>query len=443
MSFSFTNLYSKIATAKTRATLTAVLVFLLPFERIPSIDIFSLTVRASQLVGLALVLVSVKPIIAFYKTRPYLPKLLLPAFLFSYLLSALMASDFKRASMIFVFTVFVALVGSAVAATFSAKDLPRLERYLYISTGIVLAIGFYQYFGDVFGINPMFTGLRDIYTKEVFGFPRIQSTSLEPLYYGSFLLIPYCLLLAKLLIGKKVRWWEITLLGALACQVVLTVSRGAIYSAVATLIVLAVGLLVMKRTTIVKVVKTSGIVIFGTIAAVALTWGASKLVDSQSKKFSANTKTQQLVEQATNLSSQNDRVRNRTYAVLAFKENPVLGIGPGNFNNYAIEKHPKYEQAAPVIVNNEPLELAAEAGLVGFILFILFTGWTYAIVAVRYIKNQLQGNQLAYWVPAILTYIIALAIQYQTFSTLYIMHVWVVIGLLMAFAAQKAKSLKK
>lgn len=431
------SLYSKIATTKTRASLTALLVFLLPFERIPSIDIFSVTIRFSQLVGVALVFVSLGPIVEFYKSKPRIPKIILPMFLFSYLLSALLSTDVKRALMIFVFTVFVAMVASAIAANFTAKDLPKLERYLYYSTVIVLLIGFYQYFGDVFGLSPALTGLREIYTKEVFGFPRIQSTSLEPLYYGSFLLIPYCLLLAKRLIGKKADWRESVLLGALACQVVLTVSRGAIYSAVITLVILGVGLIIVKRSTFMKLIKSFTIVLTGSVIALGLTWGASQLVNSNQNKYSANAKTKQLVEQTGNLKAQNDRLRNRKIAIMAFKDEPLLGIGPGNFSQYAIAEYPKYKKAAPVIVNNEPLELLAEAGIIGFILFVLFVGWIWSSVLINYLKSDLRGSRLSYWAPALLIYAIALAIQYQTFSTLYVMHVWVIIGLLMAFGIKR------
>lgn len=440
MSFSLFTLYSKAATPKTQAKLTALLVFLLPFERMPSFNMLSITVRASQLVAAALIVVSIGPIIAFYKSKPRLPKLLLPAFIFGYFLSAILATDLKRAGMIFVFTLFAALVGSAVAATFSAEELPRLEKYLYISTVIVLAVGFYQYFGDVFGLSPALTGLRDIYTKEVFGFPRIQSTALEPLYYGSFLLIPYCLLTSRRLAAKTAKWWETVLLGTLACQIVLTVSRGAIYSAIITFGALAVGMLILKRTALASIIKALGVILLGALVALTLTWGASKLVDSKTTKYSASTKTQKLVDQATNLNSQNDRVRNRKIAIMAFKEQAVFGIGPGNFSQYAIARYPKYSKAAPIIVNNEPLELAAEAGIIGLTLFGLFIGWTYILAAIRYTKNRFKGIQMAYWMPAILAYFLALVVQYQTFSTLYIMHVWVAIGLLMAFGYQTNKS---
>lgn len=438
MSNPLSSFYSQIATTKTRATLTALLVFLLPFERIPSLDVFSVTIRLSQLVGLALILVSAGPIIAFYKSKPYAPKLLLPAFLLSYLLSAALSTDLKRATMVWVFTFFVALVGSAIAATFTTDELPRLEKYLYISTAIVLVVGFYQYFGDIFGLAPALTGLRSIYTKEVFGFPRIQSTALEPLYYGSFLLIPYCLLLTKRLIGSKgVTKAQTLLFVALTAQVLLTVSRGAIFGGILATVLLVVILFIKKTTSLKRVAVAVGLLLVAAAFALFFTWLPSKIVSGQK---AASSNTEKLVKQASNFNSQDDRKRNRFLAAEAFKQDPVLGIGPGNFSQYAVARFPQYAQSAPVIVNNEPLELAAEAGIIGAILFGLFIAWTYGLVALGYISNKFMSSPMSYWAPALLVYLVALAVQYQTFSTLYVMHVWVIIGLLMGFAGLGKKA---
>lgn len=440
MSSSITSFYrSTIATEKVRATLLALLVFLLPFERIPSVNIFSVTVRASQLVALMLIAVSAGPIVSFYRGLPRLPKLLLPAFLFSYLLSALMATDLKRAAMVFVFTTFVALAASAVAATFKPEQLPRLEKYLFLATVIVVAFGFYQYLGDIFGIPNSLTGLRDIYTKAVFGFPRIQSTGLEPLYYGSFLLIPYCILLAKKLSkNTSLTKFHIVLFVLVSTQIMLTVSRGAIYGGILATLCLASGIVLKKETNIRSVFSVFGLLAIAAVLALILTWIPAQLTTGSKQ---AGKSTEKLLEQTGNFDSQDDRKRNRDFAVEAFKESPVFGMGPGNFNQYAVAKYPPYTKVAPVIVNNEPLELLAEAGVVGFGLFVLFAVWVYVDVARNYIKNLYAKNaQLSCWVLAILAYLVALAVQYQTFSTLYIMHVWVVIGLLMAFSGARLLS---
>lgn len=431
-------IYSKLATAKTRATLTALLVCLLPFERIPSINVFSVTLRASQFVALALIVVSIGPIIDFYRNVPRLPKLLLPAFLFSYFLSALMATDIKRALVITAFTVFVALTASAIASTFRPRDLPLVEKYLFIATAVVVAFGFYQYIGDVFGLSPAFTGLRPIYTKEIFGFPRIQSTALEPLFYGSFLLIPYLVLLAKKLHRPKTfSKYHMILFVLVVTQLFLTVSRGAIYAGITATTILALGLLAQKKAKLRSAALVGLYLAIGAALALLLTWIPTYFV--KDSKIDGGQKTEKLLEQTSNFDSQDDRVRNRKLAVEAFKTSPVLGVGPGNFSDYAVAQYPAYGPAAPIIVNNEPLELAAEAGIIGLLLFVAFAAWTWTLVLLRYVRGKFKNEYTCYWAPALLVYAIALAIQYQTFSTLYVMHVWVVIGLLMAFSGQNKK----
>lgn len=432
--------YSKLATTRTRATLLALLVFLLPFERIPSFDVASVTVRLSQLVALALIFVSIGPIVNYYRALPRLPKLLLPTFLLSYLLSTLLATDAKRAVMVFAFTCFVALIASAIAATFSADQLPRLEKYLFAATAIVLAFGFYQYLGNVLGLSSAWTGLRDIYSKEVFGFPRIQSTGLEPLYYGSFLLVPYCILLAKKL-GKttKLSVGQSILLTLIIAQVLLTVSRGAIYGGVLATLALIAAFLLKQQTSGRRLLSLAASFAVAGVLALIMTWIPLQITTNTKQ---ATKSTEKLIQQTGNFDSQDDRQRNRNFAVAAFKEHPLLGMGPGNFSQYAIQKYPPYAQAAPVIVNNEPLELLAEAGIMGFVLFVLFAAWTYFVAAAGYVKNVYRDAHLQYWAPALLAYLIALAIQYQTFSTLYVTHVWVIIGLVMAFGAQRALAKK-
>lgn len=416
----------------------ALLVFLLPFERIPSFDIASLTIRASQIVALALIVASLGLIVNYYRALPRLPKLLLPAFLSSYFISVLLATDVKRAVMVFAFTCFVALVASAVAVTFKAEQLPRLEKYLFIATAIVLAFGFYQYLGNVLGLSSAWTGLRDIYSKEIFGFPRIQSTALEPLYYGSFLLIPYCVLLAKNLHKNvKVSVAQNVLFVLIIVQLLLTVSRGAIYGGIVATLILIVAFVLKRQAAPRRLLAVGGLFILSGILALLLTWIPLQITTSSKQ---AAKSTEKLIEQTSNLNSQDDRQRNRKLAIQAFKENPLLGIGSGNFNQYAIGKYPLYIEAAPVIVNNEPLELLAEAGIIGFVLFVLFIGWTYLIVATKYIRNTYTDSSLIYWVPALLVYAVALSIQYQTFSTLYVTHVWVVIGLLMALAKKDTRN---
>src|SRR5207244_3842204 len=118
----------------------------------PSVDIkvlgSSLTIRASYLVAVGL-LVVVLPRLLKARARLLQPPLIfLALFLFSYLLSTLLALDLKRAAIVFLFTLFVVLVAVVFALNLRDKDISKLERALMITTWLVVLFGFYQYFGD-------------------------------------------------------------------------------------------------------------------------------------------------------------------------------------------------------------------------------------------------------------------------------------------------------
>lgn len=401
----------------------------LPFERIPSWDIrvigIPLTLRPSLLLGFLLILVSLPVVWERRKSLLDLPLLLLGSFAFSYFLSVLLSADLKRAISVYLFTVFALLVGLGIAALLDGKRLKWVEKAFLYATWAVLAFGFYQYFGDMFGLSTAATGLRDIYTKEIFGFPRIQSTGLEPLYYANFLLVPLLYFAASFLRGEDK---HPVLLLLIVAQIILTVSRGAIIAGALGLIV--VFILMGRKAKRRQLLSLGGLIILGVALALNLT----------STQFASSVKTQSgvtvvneekaiaVVEQATNLTVQDDRLRNRQLAIDAFVARPLFGIGPGNFSQFAKDKFEGYRpDPGYIIVNNEPLELLAEAGLIGFSLFLAFV----ALLWWRLVRLawKLNGSVAAIWPSAIAAYLVAMAVQYQAFSTLYIVHLWVVLGI--------------
>lgn len=417
------------------------LIFLLPFERIPSIPIVvfgtSIDLRLSFFVASALSLLVAWSLT--FSSRRLTIKLSayhywLMAFFFVYLLSALLSPDLKRALMVWIFTAFTAVTGLAVSFIWQFRDSAAIRKALWVTTWIVVAFGFYQYFGDVMGLSTSWTGLRELYTKQIFGFPRIQSTALEPLFYGSFLLIPFFYFASRFLSSREER--PIFLI-AIIVQLVLTVSRGALIGGVCGLILLLV--LYMRRSMIQQKVGLIGIVILGGALALLLTnVNNIKFFGGSSEQTNGTAAPTAVIEQATNFNAQDDRVRNRTLAWQAFQEHPWLGIGPGNFSNYAKDRYDGYQSVAgAVVVNNEPLELLAEGGLLGLLTFFGFV----ALIFMALLRIVLEGgDNLSDWSYGLLAYFLALAIQYQTFSTLYIVHVWVTIGIAMGILNMSSRS---
>jgi O-antigen ligase len=113
-----------------------------------------------------------------------------------------------------------------------------------------------------------------------------------------------------------------------------------------------------------------------------------------------------------------------------FSDRPIFGIGLGNFGP-AVKGYPAEEPAEGwPIVNNEYLELLAENGVVSFAAFVILIVVLYARAIIAYIrcrdeltKSLILGLMLA---------LFAILIQYLTFSTLYIIHVWFTIALIAA-----------
>ena len=167
------------------------LVFSLPFERIPSINL-GVNLRISQLLTIIslvfiiiLVLKKDRQILQFKIQKPFIWLVL---FYFFAIPSIFFVQDFGRfiTTSIATFLVFCACF---LVAHFT-KSVWQSLRYLLISTTISGIFGIYQFLGDFLDFPIILTGLRPQYTKAVFGYPRIQATAIEPLYFAGMLFLP-------------------------------------------------------------------------------------------------------------------------------------------------------------------------------------------------------------------------------------------------------------
>jgi O-Antigen ligase len=83
---------------------------------------------------------------------------------------------------LFVFGAFILLIN------FASNVWKNLQRLALVLFGCAV-FGLYQFFGDLIGIPTSLTLLREHYTKIIFGVPRVQGTAVEPLYFAGMLLI--------------------------------------------------------------------------------------------------------------------------------------------------------------------------------------------------------------------------------------------------------------
>lgn len=402
---------------------------LLPFERIPAIPAGGLSLRPSLVIAMILVGVTLikAPTLVVPKRASHWA---LIGFLVVCVLSSLLSSQPAHALRITGYTILASLLAISVAYAIRLASLRTLIRILLVSSVIVALFAFYQFAGDLGGLPTDITGLKTMYSSQVFGFPRVQAASAEPLYFANYLLLPLAILSAVgLVVGES-----LIVLVVLGTALLLTLSRGGVIVA-ALVWLFFIGLALYRRRFKDAAKLGVGIAISLALTFFALTYlvPALRHLPAGSPKRSA---VSVYTDQVTNLEVGNgkvDRAKSRKLAEEAFRANPLLGVGPGNFGAYAVSVHSGY--APSQIVNNEPLELLAETGVIGFGTFIAFVVLL-ARQAIRALRRDKQEMHRAVLIGA-LVYLAATAIQYWSFSTLYIIQVWLAIGLVFGLTEDK------
>ncbi|HRY59880.1 MAG TPA: O-antigen ligase family protein [Patescibacteria group bacterium] len=293
-----------------------------------------------------------------------------------------------------------------------------------LSSAVVFSIfGLFQFVGGMFGLPNAITGLSERYDKLVLGFPRIQSTFIEPLYFANYLMVPIMVALFFLMkkVEKKKSWYFVLLFLLFIGVMVLTISKGAI----ASLAVVLVLIFIFQIRSIFS--RTNIPYLLGIITFLVIVTGGMYAVLQSSIDFEKNYKK---VYDVLTGGSITERQEAYDVALEAFNDNKLIGIGVGNFGPYFAG----YPTSAPdygwAIVNNQYLEILAELGLTGFMVFFIFilSIFYYSWKAYKKTKDLFLRTTLL----ALNFAFIGIMIQYLTFSTLYIMHIWVLIGLILA-----------
>jgi O-antigen ligase len=405
--------------------------FLLPFERIGSFELVGVTIRASQIFALLTIIAWI--LIFFTKRINFSAKnpLIIPMFLLTgfSIISIINAPNTQRAIIIFCFNLFVMLVSVMLPNLIKNKEtLNKVLGYILISCFLVTIFGVYQFLGDMVGLSHEITGLRQHYTQEVFGFPRIQSTALEPLYFANYLLIPIALGIA-IILGKRKKedklplnlFWIFIITGLACINLILTLSRGGFLGLLVILLLSAV--LFIK-----SILKPQKIIIIILLSAIAITSAFQFL------KFSGDDDNiDTFIEQATTFNKGvgvEERFSTYDQAIAMIKRHPIIGNGVGNFGPIVNRSPYHMPRDGWTIVNNEFLELWAEVGLLGLISFLAMI----VIIIIRTIKAVIRSTD-----PYLKTVLLGMTIaflgimaQYQTFSILYILHIWFLVGLIIA-----------
>lgn len=396
--------------------------FFLPFERIGSVELGFATLRISQILAVISIFSWIAHSISKGSWKIVRNPVFWPILVFLSLawLSLINTPNTERSVVVLSFTAFTILVSLFLPNILTSEaKLKTMLTAIIIGMGVTCVFGIYQFAGDLAGLPTSLTGLRELYTKDVLGFPRIQSTALEPLYFANYLLLPLSLLLTFFLKKQSPfsRNVSLILLSLAGVNFVLTVSRGGYIAG-------AVSVLVIAAFTLRQLFTLKNLVTV--VIVVALVGGISVRFLNQGEAL------EKFVEHAQNIfggASYSERVETYEIAYRAILEHPLLGIGMGGFGPYA-SYHPYVVPSQGYqIVNNEYLELAAENGILGLLAFVVIL----ITLAIRTVKayQVTQSNFLKSVIIGLSAAFIGILVQYNTFSILYIMHVWVTIGLLM------------
>ena len=407
--------------------------FALPFERIPTVELFGFTLKVSYiliLLFLLLILFSGALKEFFKGTSLQASDKALALFGLAGLMSIFGSPDRKRSVIILALWFFVFLVYLLFSRILTApKVRKKAEDVLIWSSVLVCIFGLYQFIGDSVGIPLKYLGLREQYSKIVLGFPRIQSVALEPLYFSNFLMVPIFIVSGRILTSKKNSLISnAAILVLLITNLILGVSRGAYIGLGISMFILLAAIFIKYRETLLgRIVWLAGSILISAVLSLALIAGLGSRgsLGSFSKHSVANDQ--------TNVASVTGRTEVYKIAWDLFKKKPIIGNGVGSFGPLTSTGPEQVAKFGYGTVNNEYLEILTETGLVGFLLFLLF--------AIFYLK-ELFGSQKSplndIGVLCLFLGLLAIFIQYNFFSTLYIIYIWAFLALLKGSASEKA-----
>ena len=399
----------------------------LPFERLLTTSVGGMTVKPVHFV-IAVVGLAWLTLFLLDRARLTVPNAVWLALLFwlvgiwSYAISVDPTRTFKVAMFW-----LVALLGFWLTIQLTDKPLVlrRANIAVVVVASIVALFGLFQVFGDVIGLPFEITGIKPGYDKSTFGFPRVHSTLAEPLYYGNFLLVPFFLVVCYFLYGgakhlTRNRSLAISLL--LLSSIILTFSRGA-YAG------LGVGALLLMAWQYKKFFARDNIVIIASVLTLAFVMALTFFATSDSK--ARDEIFDHLSMSRLNAESVVSRKDASALALEWWRVFPWRGVGLGGYGKLELEdKFQSQTDDYQPIVNNQYLETLVEMGVIGLVLFILFFGFVLvrSVQAWFVVDNNFDRATLA----GLTIGIIAILAQYATFSTIYIVYVWVFTGLLIA-----------
>lgn len=397
---------------QTKLTLILVVLFFLflPFERLLTMELFGFTLKISFVILMVFVLFFLSVI---HKYRLEIEDKLLLLFSFLSFLSIIWSIDQYRSLMIS--TIFLTtFLGFITLKRLIKKENFDLIEKIIIWSGIWLAVfALWQYFADLYGFSDL-TFLRENYQKSVFGFPRPHATFLEPLYFANYLFLPFYLSIGRFAKSKNGDILSVVSLFLVSVVIVLSLSRGAYIGLILSLFVFFVLIISFYKQYFKKALFVLLIVILAVIFAILII------------KFSSPRESFELfvahagVADVSTGESTLDRFYLAKVAWQQFLQKP-WGIGAGAFGAL-----PEFTEKAVVgdyqTVNNLYLEVLAEEGIIGFLIFFSFVA-----LLVKNLSAKIKEKNFSVLIYLVIG--VAIFAQATSFSSLYILPIWAYLAL--------------
>ena len=412
----------------------------LPFERIPSFEIFSISIKISTIIGLVIIL---RALYLIHKRVVHLNVnylyFILGCFLFWLVLLLPEVIDFNIASQFIAFNSFVILLCVSIAILFKKQYLKPIIISVLFTASIASIFALYQYVADIMGLPLRYTGLRELYSNKTFGFPRVQAFSIEPLQLAVYMMLPFSVALSISLIKNNITSAKLSaiLLSLFSLVIFLTLSRGGIYALLVTSFITIIYCLYKRYTNLKKAFIAISCILLGLILCLFIVNFVKKPPSSFTNGRSGASA---YVNHSSDITSDpgDIRAKARKIAIVEIMKSSrtaLLGIGPGQYAAY-VSSH-IYIADSPYL-NNLTLSLFLELGVIGIMLVMLFFGGVF--FAIFKILQSTKSSKIRIFSIAICIYLIAQGIQYQTYAILYMTSIWSVAGIALALISNNKKN---
>lgn len=432
--------------------ISLLIIFSLPFERIPSLEIMGITLRFSQIFTLA----GVGIFIILFLNNKFLnfkwSKL-------NYWLAALLVVTIPSLFNVinwnryFITTIATLIVFCAafLIANFLKNRIAAMIG-LIASFLTVSLFGYFQFFGDLLGLPISITLLKQTYTKVVFGFPRVHSTAQEPLYFAGMLFLPIfiCLIIylnssLKSNLSKKILKFIgevknkylsliikfivtnlfLILLSLFTGLFIITIAKGAWF---AITLVLPFFILGTWNKLNFKQLFFQIVVLICFIYPVVMLLAFTS-PNFQNSLFKVTENFSETLLGTSSTFTERDNFQSLAFDLL--KPEAIIGVGSGQYGILAERplRSLKTDANQYFIVNNVYLEIWLEQGITFLIIFVGMLLWLISN-GINKLKNLASFNLNQSIHLAIIVAVICNLIQWFTFSPIYIMPIFILLGLL-------------